>query len=88
MAAAFPDLVDRASVAQGVAQDLRGAITSPELREWLGHDITLHFKTGGWRPAAFRGDDVSVMLKGELKTTAGVAIEAGWPSASRSARGR
>ena len=76
LAAAFPDLVDRPSVAQGVAQDLRGEITSPELREWLGHDITLHFKSGGWRPAAFRGDDVSVLLKGELKTTAGVAIDA------------
>lgn len=76
LAAAFPDLVDRPSVAQGIPQDMQGEITSPELREWLGHDITLHFKSAGWRPAAFRGDDVSVLLKGQLKTTAGVVIDA------------
>ncbi len=42
----------------------------------LGPDIVLHFKSERWRPAAFRGDDVSVLLKGQLKTTAGVSIEA------------
>ena len=76
LASAFPELVDPASVALGVPQDLRGEVTSPELRDLLGPDIVLHFKSERWRPAAFRGDDVSVLLKGQLKTTAGVSIEA------------
>ena len=76
VAAAFPELVDPASVAQGVPQDVRVEVTSPELRDWLGPAITLHIKSDRWRPAAFKGEDVSVLLKGQLKTTAGVSIEA------------
>ena len=71
LASAFPEFVDPASVAQGIPQDLRGEVTSPELRDLLGPAIMLHFKSDRWRPAAFRGDDVSVLLKGQLKTTAG-----------------
>jgi hypothetical protein len=73
---AFPEVVDPASVAQGVPQDVRGEVTSPELRDVLGPEIALHFKSERWRPAAFRGDEVSIFLKGELKTTAGVSIDA------------
>jgi hypothetical protein len=76
LATAFPDVVDPASVAQGVPQDLQCEVNSPELRDLLGPSIKLQFKSERWRTAAFRGDDVSVLLKGSLKTTAGVAIEA------------
>ena len=34
------------------------------------------FEQDGWRPAAFRGDDVDALVQGQLRTTAGVAIEA------------
>ena len=86
VASAFPEVVDHASVAQGVPQDARAEVTSPELREWLGPEVTLHFKSERWRPAAFRGPDVAVLLRGRLKTTAGVAIDA--PLAVRIAVGR
>jgi hypothetical protein len=76
VAAAFPELVDRASVAQGVPQDVRAEVISPELRDELGPEIMLHIKSDRWRPAAFKGDDVSVLLKGPLKTTAGPTIDA------------
>jgi hypothetical protein len=76
LALTFPEVVDAASVAQGVPQDVRGAVTSPELRDLLGPEVLLQFKSERWRTAAFRGEDVSVLLKGQLKTTAGVTIEA------------
>jgi hypothetical protein len=86
MALAFPEFKDDASVAQGVPQEVRGEVTSPELRDLLGPEIALKFKSERWRTAAFRGDDVSVLLKGQLKTTAGVPIEA--PVAVRFAVGK
>ena len=76
VAAAFPELVDPASVAQGVPQDVQALVISPELRDVLGPEILLHIKSDRWRPAAFKGDDVSVLLKGSLKTTAGPSIDA------------
>lgn len=76
LAAAFPEFRDPASVAQGVPQDLRAEVASPELRAWVGREVGLRFRSDRWRPAAFRGDDVSVLLKGRLKTTAGVTIDA------------
>ena len=86
VAEAFKDLVDPASVAQGVAQEVQAEVVSAELREWLGPRVTLRFGSARWRPAAFRGADVTVLLKGQLKTTAGVAIDA--PLAVRIAVGK
>ena len=51
-------------------------MTSPELRDLLGSEIVLHFGEKGWRPAAFRGDDVSILLQARLNTTAGASISA------------
>ncbi len=76
LAEAFPEFVDRASIAQGTSQDLHAEVTSPELRDLLGPETVLHFGEKGWRPAAFRGDEVSVLLKGQLNTTAGASITA------------
>ena len=76
VAEAFPEFVDRAAIAQGISQDLRAEVTSPELRDLLGPEIVLHFGEKGWRPAAFRGDDVSILLQGQLNTTAGASISA------------
>ena len=76
LAAAFPELVDRPSVSQGVQQNLRAQVVAPELREILGAEMPLQFDLDGWRPAAFKGDDVTVYLRGRLRTTAGVDIDA------------
>jgi hypothetical protein len=76
VAAAFPEFVDPGSVAQGLHQDIRSTIASAEMRSAIGAEILLHFELDGWRPAAFRGDEVDVLIKGKLKTTAGVMIEA------------
>ncbi len=74
--AAFSEVRDRASIALGVPQELRGDVISPELRDLVGPVIPLQFKSERRRPAAFRGDDVSILIKGELKTTAGAPIDA------------
>lgn len=76
LASAFPEAVDRVSVAQGLKQDLRATVTSPELRDLLGEEVPLHFDQEGWRPAAFGGKGVAIDLEGTLKTTAGVEIKA------------
>jgi hypothetical protein len=76
LAAAFPELVDPAAVAQGLQQDLQAEVVSAELREILGSNLPLHFRLDGWRPAAFRGNDNTILLKGTVKTTAHVSIAA------------
>ena len=38
--------------------------------------MPLHFDLDGWRPAAFRGDAVTIYLKGKFRTTAGQTIDA------------
>jgi len=74
--AAFPELVDAETEAQGLKQNMRADVIPPELRELLGGEIALHFDLDGWRPAAFRGESVTVYLKGSCRTTAGLNIEA------------
>jgi len=76
LAAAFPDMVDAEAVSQGLQQNLRAEVVSPELRDLVGTEMPLHFDLEGWRPAAFRGDSVTVYLRGKLRTTAGVTIDA------------
>ena len=66
VAAAFPELVDPAAVAQGVRQEVTASVVSPELRAEVGAEIPLHFELDGWRPAAFRGADVDVLIKGKV----------------------
>jgi hypothetical protein len=73
---AFPELVDPASVTQGLRQEVLAEVVSPELRALVGARVPLHFELDGWRPAAFRGADVDVLIKGRFRTTAGVSIEA------------
>ncbi len=76
LAAAFPECVDRTSVAQGVRQKIRAEVASAELRDVVGAEILLSFRLDGWRPAAFRGDEMTTLVKGRLRTTAGVMVEA------------
>ncbi|MGE3819804.1 MAG: hypothetical protein AB7I30_10230, partial [Isosphaeraceae bacterium] len=76
LALAFPEVIDRVSVAQGLKQNLQARVVSPELHDLLGEEIPLHFDQEGWRPAAFRGKGVTVDLQGTLRTNAGVEIEA------------
>ena len=42
----------------------------------VGAELPLHFELDGWRPAAFRGDEVDVLIKGKFRTTAGIMIDA------------
>jgi hypothetical protein len=76
LAEAFPDVVDPAAVAEGLKQQLRAEVVSPELREVLNGEMPLQFDLDGWRPAAFRGPGVTTHLRGSFQTTAGVTIEA------------
>ncbi len=76
LATAFPEMVDAEAVTQGVKQNLSARVVSPELRDLLGDEMPLHFDLDGWRPAAFEGETVTVYLKGEFRTTAGVDIDA------------
>ena len=76
LAAAFPEYVDEMAVAQGIKQDFDARVLDADLRAILGDKMPLHFDLEGWRPAAFGGPRVINYLQGELRTTAGVAIEA------------
>jgi len=69
-------MVDAEAVSQGVQQNLRAQVVFPEMRDVLGSEMPLHFDLDGWRPAAFRGESVTVYLRGTFRTTAGVAIDA------------
>jgi hypothetical protein len=76
LVAAFPEFVDATAVAQGTEQDVIAEVLEPGLQAILGTELPLHFDLDGWRPAAFGGRDVTVYLRGEFQTTAGVRIEA------------
>jgi hypothetical protein len=71
--AAFPDKIDPTADAMGLKQNVRAKVVNDELRGALSVDeVPLKFKLEGWRPAAFGGTDVTVYLRGPVKTTAGV----------------
>lgn len=76
VAAAFPERVDRASVAQGRQQSVAIQIVADDLRAIVGPRLRLAFPLEGWRPAAFRGDGLEVLFEGTLKTTASLDLKA------------
>jgi hypothetical protein len=68
VAAAFPDLVVPNLRQDGASQELEADIVDADLREALGRKtIHLKFDLPEWKPAAFGGPRVDVLLKGRFK---------------------
>jgi hypothetical protein len=67
LAAAFPEMVDRAKIAAGAAQTVTADVVDPGLRRRLGATIELNFDKAGWQPAAFGGQDVVTYLEGRFR---------------------
>jgi hypothetical protein len=61
---AFPDLVDPEKIGRGEVQTVEAEVVDPGLRRLLGPAIDLRFDMPAWRPAAFRGPDVTTYLRG------------------------
>jgi len=61
---AFPELVDEERKGRGAVQTVEAEVVEPGLRRLLGPVIDLRFDMPGWRPAAFRGPDVTPYLAG------------------------
>ena len=75
LALAFPEFVHGEAVPTGAAeQEVTARVVHNELRSVLGDEIRLRFGLGGWKPAAFRGRDVTPYLSGEYETTAGELV--------------
>ncbi len=61
---AFPELIDEAKAGKGAVQTIEADVVDPGLRRLLGPSIELRFDMPAWRPAAFRGPDVTTYLRG------------------------
>ena len=61
---AFPELIDEAKAGRGAVQTIEAEVVEPGLRRLLGPSIDLRFDMPAWRPAAFRGPDVTTYLRG------------------------
>jgi hypothetical protein len=61
---AFPELIDEAKAGRGAVQSVEAEVVDPGLRRLLGPSIDLRFDMPAWRPAAFRGPDVTTYLRG------------------------
>lgn len=68
---AFPELVDHPKVASGAVGTVEAQVIDPGLQRRLGPTIELRFDKPAWRPAAFRGPQVTVHLSGTYETTDG-----------------
>lgn len=60
---AFPEFVDTAAEGRGEVQTVEAEVVDPGLRRLLGPAIDLDFDMPSWRPAAFRGPDVTTYLR-------------------------
>lgn len=65
---AFPEFVDEAAIASGAEQTVEAEVVDPALRRVIGSTIPLRFDKPSWRPAAFAGEVVNVLLRGSYKT--------------------
>jgi len=74
VAAAFPDVVARNLRHDGSAQSLDARVVDPGLRDLIGPTVPLKFDLDKWKPAAFGGDRVKVLLEGTYqRQTRGIA---------------
>lgn len=68
VAAAFPDLVDAASRAEGTKQEITAEVVDTSLREVLGQpSIPLRFDLPRWKTSAFSGPRVTTLLRGRFQ---------------------
>jgi hypothetical protein len=74
VARAFPEFVDPVTNAQGVKQSVQAEVVDTGLKQTIGAVMPLSFDEDGWRPAAFRGPGVQTLLRGTIKTNAGIDI--------------
>jgi hypothetical protein len=72
VATAFPDLAVPAMMHDGAAQKLEADIVDKALQDALGtKKIPLDFNLAEWKPAAFGGPGVEVLIKGTFKKLKG-----------------
>jgi len=64
---AFPEFVDQAGEGKGEVQTVQAEVVDPGLRRLLGPTIDLRFDMPAWRPAAFRGPEVTTYLRGTYR---------------------
>ncbi len=72
VAAAFPDVVARHLQGDGRAQILQANVVDPGLRDLVGPTVPLKFDLDKWKPAAFAGDRVKVLLEGTYRREFGM----------------
>jgi hypothetical protein len=81
VAMAFPDMVAGRLRNEGQAQSVDARVVDPGLRDQLGETVPLRFDLDRWKPAAFSGDRVKVLLEGSYyrqsggKTTAPLLVK-------------
>jgi hypothetical protein len=66
VAQAFPDIADLSQEADGLDEFVDAEVVDPGLRDILGKHVNLRFELNKWRPAAFKGDRVKVLLRGSF----------------------
>jgi hypothetical protein len=71
VAGAVPEFADPRAAGRGRVQDVTAEIVDPGLRELLGPELELRFDQPGWRPAAFRGEEVVEYMRGTFETEEG-----------------
>jgi len=71
LSGAFPEFTDRRKVHEGRVQKLNADVVEVGLRELIGSKLELNFDQPDWFPAAFRGDHLTVYMKGTYQTKEG-----------------
>lgn len=76
IAACFPEFFERSLDGRGASQKVDAEVKDDSLQKLLGERIELTFDMPSWRPAAFSGEGLAVLLEGEFKTIEGEAKRA------------
>jgi hypothetical protein len=69
--ATFQEHIERNLIgpqAEGAAQDIEATVADDGLRRSIGDIVKLHFDQPEWRPAPFRGRNVTVYLQGKYRS--------------------
>jgi hypothetical protein len=71
IAATFPSFVAERLRHEGTAQSVQARVVDPGLRDLLGPTVPLRFDLDRWKPAAFGGPRVKVLLEGTYERQGG-----------------
>jgi len=71
IAICFPEFFERSLDGRGAPQTMDAEVKDDSLQKLLGERIELTFDMPSWRPAAFSGEGLAVLLEGEFKTIDG-----------------